>query len=59
MRKMTKETITAIQFVQGCKGDTFEAIERLEMLLDSFLINGQRKKADYVEKLLFIIKNEL
>ena len=59
MRKITKETITAIQFVQGCKGDTFEAITRLESLLDAFLINGQRKKADYVERLIVIIKNEL
>ena len=59
MRKITRETITAIQFVQGCKGDTFEAIKRLESLLDAFLISGQRKKADHVERLIIIIKNEL
>lgn len=58
MEKITKEKITAFQFVQACGGDILEAIEKLENTIDALLINGQRKKAESVEKILVIIKKE-
>ena len=59
MGKMTKEKIIAFQFVQACGGDTFAALEKLENLIDSLFISGQRKKAEQVEKILVIVKKGL
>ena len=56
MKKVTKETVTAVQFVQACGGDVCEAVTRLESLIDSLFIAGQRKKAESVEKILVIVK---
>ena len=58
MKKITKEQITAIQFVQGCGGDVLQALERLEMLRDSLFISGKIGKAEYVEKLILIIRKK-
>ena len=59
MKKTSKEYVQAVQFVQGCGGDIQNALERLENLIDQFFIGGQRKKAEYVEKLVLIIKKGL
>ena len=56
MEKITKEQIQAMQFLQGCGGDLSQALERLEMLLDEFFINGQYKKAVYIEKLIVCLR---
>lgn len=56
MEKMTREQVQAMQFLQGCGGDLQNALDRLEMLLDEFFINGQYKKAVYVEKLIFCLR---
>ena len=58
MEKITKEKITAIQFVSACGGDIWQALDRLEMLRDSLFISGQLGKAEYVEKLIFIIRKK-
>ena len=59
MKKTSKEYVQAVQFVQGCGGDIQNALDRLESLIDQFFIAGQRKKADYVGKLVVIIKKGL
>ena len=59
MGKITKEKIVAIQFLDACGGDVLEAVEKLENAIDSLFISGQRKKAESVEKILFIIKKGL
>ena len=59
MQKISKEYIQAVQFVNGCGGDIQNALDRLESLIDQFFIAGQRQKADYVEKLVVIIKKGL
>ena len=59
MKKVSKEYIQAVQFVNGCGGDIQNALDRLESLIDQFFIGGQRKKAEYVEKLVVIIKKGL
>lgn len=56
MEKITKEQIQAKQFLDGCGGDIVQALERLEMLLDEFFINGQYKKAVYIEKLIVCLR---
>jgi len=56
MEKMTREQVQAMQFLQGCGGDLQNALERLEMLLDEFFINGQYKKAVYIEKLIVCLR---
>lgn len=58
MEKIKKEKIVAFQFVQACGGDIVQAVEKLENLIDSLFISGQRKKAESVEKILVIIKKE-
>ncbi len=59
MKKISKEYIQAVQFVQGCGGDIQNALDRLESLIDQFFIGGQRQKAEYVERLIVIIKKGL
>ena len=59
MEKITKQKIVAFQFVQACGGDIVEAVEKLENVIDSLFISGQRKKAESVEKILLIIKKGL
>lgn len=59
MQKVSKEYIQAVQFVNGCGGDIQNALDRLENLIDQFFIARQRQKADYVEKLVVIIKKGL
>ena len=56
MEKISREYVQAVQFVNGCGGDVVDAVERLESLIDAFFINGQREKAERVEKILLIIK---
>lgn len=56
MERITKEQLQAKQFLDGCGGDIVQALERLEMLLDEFLINGQRQKAVYIEKLIICLR---
>ena len=58
MEKIKKEKIIAFQFLQACGGDVLEAVEKLENIIDSLFISGQRKKAESVEKILVIIKKE-
>ena len=58
MEKIKKEKIVAFQFLQACGGDIVEAVEKLENIIDSLFISGQRKKAESVEKILVIIKKE-
>ena len=59
MERISKEYIKAVQFVQGCGGDIQNALDRLENIIDQFFISGQRQKAEYVEKLVLIIKKGL
>lgn len=59
MEKISREYVQAVQFVNGCGGDVADAVERLENLIDAFFINGQREKAERVEKILSIIKKGL
>lgn len=56
MRNLSAEYVQAVQFLNGCGGDVLNAVERLENLIDAFFINGQREKAERVEKILLIIK---